>query len=226
VLASASSAMLDFVSIFTKGGILLWCYQGAGLLDDELRAFRTRVNAFVRDVLLAEAAAATAAYESGSLAIKYRLDNEFELVFIAAYQKVLPLLYLDKLLDEIQLRFRDRYAKELKESDFYRSFSSFSSEFEKTLRAVETDSKMSETRKRSEMRSFEDSAKSKKTIASMIEGNNNKENKNQQANKKNKNEESTVDDVAEEPELSEEARQANLNALKMRKGPGKKGKSI
>lgn len=31
---------------------------------------------------------------------------------------------------------------------------------------------MSESRKKSEMRSFEDSAKSKKTIASMIENNN------------------------------------------------------
>ena len=33
-------------------------------------------------------------------------DNEFELVFVIAYQKMLPLLYLDKLLDEIQLRWR------------------------------------------------------------------------------------------------------------------------
>lgn len=106
--------MLDFVSIFTKGGILLWCYQGAGLLEEELRVFRSRVNAFVNDVLLQEMTAKGSAYESGSLALKYKLDNEFELVFVAAYQKVLPLLYLDKLLDEIQLRFRDRYQKDLK----------------------------------------------------------------------------------------------------------------
>jgi signal recognition particle receptor subunit alpha len=45
-------------------------------------------------------------FEVGSLALKYKLDNEFELVFVAAYQKMLPLSYLDKLLDEIQLRFR------------------------------------------------------------------------------------------------------------------------
>jgi signal recognition particle receptor subunit alpha len=43
-------------------------------------------------------------YEAGSLAVKYKLDNEFELVFVVGYQKMLPLLYLDKLLDEIQLR--------------------------------------------------------------------------------------------------------------------------
>ena len=31
-------------------------------------------------------------------------DNEFELVFVIAYQKMFTLMYLDKLLDEIQLR--------------------------------------------------------------------------------------------------------------------------
>ena len=56
----------------------------------------------------------TAQFESGSLALKYKLDNEFELVFIAAFQKMLPLLYLDKLLDEIQKRFRDRFEHDLK----------------------------------------------------------------------------------------------------------------
>ncbi len=186
--------MLDFVSIFTKGGILLWCYQGAGLLEDELRSFRARVNAFVNDVLLQEMTGgggkkgSSNLYESGSLALKYRLDNEFELVFIAAYQKVLPLLYLDKLLDEIQLRFRDRYQQDLKvsrpvwkqhlfiasfpksilcvikilfravnrlncqlsfvsfsllqESNFFRSFASFTPEFDRTLQHVEAESKV------------------------------------------------------------------------------------
>ena len=184
--------MLDFVSIFTKGGILLWCYQGAGILEDELRMFRAKVNAFVNDVLLQEMTSKNSLYESGSLAIKYKLDNEFELVFVAAYQKVLPLFYLDKLLDEIQLRFRDRYQQDLKvmdivnadviigtndcdilqENNFFRSFASFTPDFSRTLKMVESDSKVAENRKKSEMRSFEDSSKSKKTIASMMENNN------------------------------------------------------
>lgn len=66
--------------------------------------------------MLQEMAVKHSTYESGSLALKYKLDNEFELVFIAAYQKMLPLSYLDKLLDEIQLRFRDRFFKDLKVS--------------------------------------------------------------------------------------------------------------
>ena len=36
-------------------------------------------------------------------------DNEFELVFVIAYQKMLNLHYLDKLLDEIQLRWAKQF---------------------------------------------------------------------------------------------------------------------
>lgn len=70
---------------------------------------RPKVNSFVKTVLLQEMASKNNTYESGSLALKYKLDNEFELVFVAAYQKMLPLSYMDKLLDEIHLRFRDKY---------------------------------------------------------------------------------------------------------------------
>ena len=69
--------------------------------------------------------------------MKYKLDNEFELVFVVGYQKSLPLNYLDKLLDEIQLRFRDKYAQDLKEFNFQSNFNDFSGEFETTRALVE-----------------------------------------------------------------------------------------
>ena len=84
--------------------------------------------------------AKNSSYESGNMALKYKLDNEFELVFVAAYQKMLPLFYLDKLLDEIARRFRDKYQQDLRESNFCRGFE-FSGEFQKTLKMVEMDSK-------------------------------------------------------------------------------------
>ena len=37
------------------------------------------------------------------------MDNEFDLVFVTAYQKILQLSYVDKFLDDIQLEFRDKY---------------------------------------------------------------------------------------------------------------------
>jgi len=96
--------MLDLFSIFSKGGILLWCFKGAGLLPKEWEAFTPTINELIRSVLLQERAVKKNFWECGQLAVKYKMDNEFELVFVLAYQKMLPLLYLDKLLDEIQLR--------------------------------------------------------------------------------------------------------------------------
>lgn len=55
-------------------------------------------------------------FEHNSLILKYKLDNEFELVFVVAYQKILQLAYIDKFLDDVQLEFRDKYKNELTRS--------------------------------------------------------------------------------------------------------------
>jgi len=160
--------MLDFFTIFSKGGILLWCFKGADLLQKDWDAFTPAVNSFIKTVLLQEKSGnRTSQFESGSLALKYRLDNEFELVFIAAFQKMLPLLYLDKLLDEIQLLFRDKFAKHLQDKQLFSpEYNTFSPIFDSTLKRVESTSKKSLNAVN--MKSFDESEKSKKTLESMI----------------------------------------------------------
>jgi signal recognition particle receptor subunit alpha len=113
----------------------------------------------------------------------------------------------------------------LKEANFFRDFD-FSAEFSKTLRSVEQETKVIDSRQK--MRTFEDSAKSKKTIASMIE--NNKENKSSNNNVQNA-PNNKAKGIPEEPVkddniLDEETRLANLNALKMRKGGPKKKSGV
>jgi len=177
--------MLDFFVIFSKGGILLWCFKGAGIAQREWDNFCPSVNTFIKTVLLQEKSGnRTSTFESGSLALKYRLDNEFELVFIAAYQKMIPLLYLDKLLDEIQLRFRDRFGADLKNSLMSSSlYESFTSEFGRVQASIENRSREEDNERK--MRTFDQSTKSKKTVASMIENptanNNSKKSNNKQA---------------------------------------------
>jgi len=53
------------------------------------------------------------------LTLKYKLDNEFELVFVVAYQKILQLSYVDKFLNDIHLEFRDRYKTDLQEGLYF-----------------------------------------------------------------------------------------------------------
>lgn len=57
-------------------------------------------------------------YEQDSLSLKYRLDNEFDLVFVIAFQKILQLSYVDKFLDDIQLEFRDKYKNDLARKNY------------------------------------------------------------------------------------------------------------
>ena len=44
--------MLDFFTIFSKGGILLWCFKGMYLDEKDWEAFTPAVNAFIKTVLL------------------------------------------------------------------------------------------------------------------------------------------------------------------------------
>lgn len=121
------------------------------------------------------------------------------------------------------------------ESNFFRSFD-FAVEFDAEMRRAETRSRDLETRKKSSMRTFEDSAKSKKTVASMIEKKDGKDmttkpnnNHLQQAGNKAKSvtvkeeEEEEAVVAADDDGLNEEQRMANLKALQGRK-ISKKGK--
>jgi len=159
--------MLDLFSIFSKGGILLWCFKGAGLLPKEWEAFTPTINELIKSVLLQERAVKKNYWESGQLALRYKMDNEFELVFVIAYQKMLNLHYLDKLLDEIQLRFRDMFQDNLQAGKFLEDFSGFGPEFARTLRLVEEESRI-EKLAQQKPRKFEESEKSQKSIKSMI----------------------------------------------------------
>jgi len=235
--------MLDLFSIFSKGGILLWCFKGAGLLPKEWEAFTPTINELIRSVLLQERAVKKSSWECGQLAVKYKMDNEFELVFVLAYQKMLPLLYLDKLLDEIQLRFRDMFEANLKGQNFLADYSEFSSVFTSVQRKVEEEAKL-EKLTHNKPRSFGESEKSKKNVGSMIVSDNDAKTtgKSKKENKKSvKISEDKIEEIEAEEEISvdqgldERTIQENLKMLSQKKGkkspkspnpksPGKEGK--
>lgn len=81
-----------------------------------------------------------------------------------AYQKNLQLSYIDKLLTEIQLAFRDKYKDDL-EMGKMRNYD-FEENFNGILKEIETSAKL-ESKAPKKMRTFEESKKSQKTVASM-----------------------------------------------------------
>lgn len=106
-------------------------------------------------------------FDHDGLSLQYKLDNEFDLVFVVAYQKILQLSYVDKFLNDIHLEFRDKYKNELSDGNFFQDFN-FMDIYNATLKDAEEWSKL-QAKQPKQMRTFEESLKSKKTVASMIE---------------------------------------------------------
>ncbi|XP_039756851.1 signal recognition particle receptor subunit alpha homolog [Pararge aegeria] len=152
--------MLDLFSIFSKGGIVLWCFQSTSEI------FTPSVNALIRNVILQERSGNNT-FSHNALSLQYKLDNEFELVFVVAYQRILQLSYVDKFLNDVHLEFRDKYKNELEGGRYIMDFD-FKTSFDNILKQCELWAK-SQAKLPKQMRTFEDSQKSKKTVASMIE---------------------------------------------------------
>lgn len=89
-------------------------------------------------------------------------------MFVVAFQKILQLAYIDKFLSDVHLEFRDKYKNELTSQG--REFNSFNfgENFHRLLKEAEAWGREQATIPR-QMRSFEESSKSKKTVSSMIE---------------------------------------------------------
>ncbi|XP_051934426.1 signal recognition particle receptor subunit alpha [Hippocampus zosterae] len=156
--------MLDFFTIFSKGGIVLWCFQGTGVTE----SFTGPVNALIRSVILQERSGNNS-FTHESLNLKYKLDNEFELIFVVGFQKILTLTYVDKFINDVQLHFRDRYKNELEQKGVIKLLNhsfEFEDDFKVLLREAEEGSR---ARSPAPMRSFKESEKSQKTVKSMIE---------------------------------------------------------
>ncbi|KAG7278499.1 hypothetical protein CRUP_004108 [Coryphaenoides rupestris] len=148
-------------------------------------SFAGPVNALIRSVILQERSGNNS-YTHEALSLKYKLDNEFELVFVVGFQKILTLTYVDKLINDVQLHFRDRYKNELDKRGALKLLNSnfeFENDFTMLLREAEDSSK---ARGPVSMRTFNESVKSQKTVKSMIETKGGDKTK-EQGGKKNKN---------------------------------------
>lgn len=88
-------------------------------------------------------------------------------MFVVAYQKILQLSYVDKFLDDVHLEFRDRYKNDLSAGQHFGHFD-FLDPYNETLKRAEKWAK-SQAKIPKQMKTFEESVKSKKTVASMIE---------------------------------------------------------
>ncbi|KMZ09195.1 signal recognition particle receptor subunit alpha homolog [Drosophila simulans] len=149
--------MLDFVVIFTKGGVVLWHSNVSG------SNFASCINNLIRGVILEERNTEAKYYEEDHLAVQFKLDNELDLVYAAIFQKVIKLNYLDGFLADMQTAFKEKYG-DIRLGDDY----DFDREYRRVLSAAE-EASAKQVKAPKTMRSYNESQKSKKTVASMIQ---------------------------------------------------------
>ncbi|VAI11246.1 unnamed protein product [Triticum turgidum subsp. durum] len=91
--------MLEELLIFTRGGLILWsscrALGGAALLKG------SPIDALIRSCLLEERSG-DAGFAKDAYALKWTFNNDLGLVFVAVYQRMLHLLYVDDLLAAVR----------------------------------------------------------------------------------------------------------------------------
>jgi len=91
--------MLDYFAVFTRGGVVLWKKQWVPNLRGE------PVERLVSEVLL-EDRLGERVFVCGAYALRWALANEYGLVFVAAFQKMLGLAaFADELLELAKRKF-------------------------------------------------------------------------------------------------------------------------
>ena len=89
--------MIDAICAFTRGGVLLWMYQ-------YIKVKGNPVDELIKRVLLEERTAQST-FKVDQYTMKWLLVNKLDLVFVVIYQGILPMEYLDKLLEDTKSAF-------------------------------------------------------------------------------------------------------------------------
>ncbi|KAJ1966062.1 hypothetical protein GGI12_000327 [Dipsacomyces acuminosporus] len=152
--------MLDKFTIATKGGIVLWTTEYAQINGQP-------VNSLVQEVLIQSSRTDTSnsnKHVTGPYSLQWTFANELNVMFIAVYQKILQLPYLEDLLRHVKKHFVTRFQDEIKaltdpECTEFPDFAAFDDEFEQILRAVEERDQRGRQSRQGLPRKFEESKK-------------------------------------------------------------------
>ncbi|KAG8528751.1 uncharacterized protein KY384_006438 [Bacidia gigantensis] len=110
--------MLDSFEILTTSGVVLWSKSYAPVKDG-------LINGFIKDVFieetvpggnLANEASATQnpSYKKEKYTLRWTSVKDLGLIFVAVYQSLLHLTWIDQLLDNVRVIFTDLYGDQLR----------------------------------------------------------------------------------------------------------------
>ncbi|KAJ2517992.1 hypothetical protein GGI11_002998, partial [Coemansia sp. RSA 2049] len=142
--------MLDQFTIATKGGVVLWDKKYTEMAG-------TPANTLIQMELIPAGGGGeqqqtrARRYTTGPYAVQWTFANELNVIFVAVYQKILQLPYIDELLRAVKRHFVRRFEDEIRALGAttteagggaamlaaFPDFGAFDEEFENVWRAVE-----------------------------------------------------------------------------------------
>ncbi|KAK9461632.1 SRP54-type protein [Lipomyces oligophaga] len=106
---------MDYFTVFTTGGIVLWqkCYQpvSSALLDSLI------ADIFIEDKRKGANTAGSNSMNKDRYTVKWTTANEFDIIIVAVYQSLLQITFIDELLASVKKLFTTLYGAELKVKD-------------------------------------------------------------------------------------------------------------
>ncbi|ETI23406.1 hypothetical protein G647_05208 [Cladophialophora carrionii CBS 160.54] len=128
--------MLDAFEILTTSGVVLWSRSSSKIGP-------AAVNSLINDVFIEEKVRPTATnsgkptYKHDKYTLKYTLVKDLGLIFVAVYQSLLHLTWVDKLLDDVRTIFVEVYRGQLEELDYTALKYPFDKYFDEELRRLD-----------------------------------------------------------------------------------------
>jgi signal recognition particle receptor subunit alpha len=107
--------MLDLFTILTSGGIVLF-QRSLAASSASASAPTYLVDRVICDVFMQERSSERE-YAKDGYTVKWTFANELGLIFVAVYQKILELTWVDELLVSVKRMFVKLYADSLKKED-------------------------------------------------------------------------------------------------------------
>jgi signal recognition particle receptor subunit alpha len=128
--------MLDAFEILTTSGVVLWSRSITNI-------GASAVNSLINDVFIEEKVrpsvtnSSNPTYKYDKYTLKYTLVKDLGLIFVAVYQSLLHLTWVDKLLDDVRTIFVEVYRGQMEEPDYAALKYPFDKYFDEELRRLD-----------------------------------------------------------------------------------------
>ncbi|KAK5099256.1 hypothetical protein LTS08_005836 [Lithohypha guttulata] len=97
--------MLEAFEIFSTSGVVLWSRGGTS---------SAAVNSLINDVFIEEKTRASNSYQFEKYTLRWTLVKDLGLIFVAVYQSLLHLSWVDQFLEDVKAVFVRRYKDQIK----------------------------------------------------------------------------------------------------------------